>query len=200
MNWSSTSKKRKEFESFCRELLENIGATLMGSKPVELRTVGLQKRDSYKYWEECKKIILNYEEIEIIELEENDNKVKVLFYHSFALDKQLNKKTNLMFLKRVGYPEEYELFKYINYLIMRLQKEDFPHEIGVFFGYPLKDVLGFMGNVDLPLVEQGEWKIYGKKSISLFKQKEFELARQIVREKLDKVDNVKEFYKILDKD
>jgi hypothetical protein len=44
---------------------------------------------------------------------------------------------------------------------------DFPHEVGVFLGYPLKDVAGFMGWVDLPVTCQGPWKIYGNPDRSL---------------------------------
>lgn len=36
---------------------------------------------------------------------------------------------------------------------------DFPHEIGLFLGYPAEDVRGFMENA--PPKFSGEWKVYG---------------------------------------
>ncbi len=44
-------------------------------------------------------------------------------------------------------------------LIRRLnRKKDFPHEIGIFLGYPPEDVAGFMQN--LPCQCVGYWKVY----------------------------------------
>ncbi|HEX9024179.1 MAG TPA: DUF3793 family protein [Geobacteraceae bacterium] len=43
----------------------------------------------------------------------------------------------------------------------------FPHEIGLFLGYPAKDVAAFMGMVNLPFACQGPWKIYGDPARSL---------------------------------
>ena len=51
--------------------------------------------------------------------------------------------------------------------LLRVQANDFPHEIGIFLGYPLKDVLAFMGQVRLAFSCQGPWKIYGKPDQSL---------------------------------
>ncbi len=42
--------------------------------------------------------------------------------------------------------------------------ESFPHKIGVFLGYPLKNVAAFMGLVLIPFSCQGPWKIFGDPS------------------------------------
>ena len=39
-------------------------------------------------------------------------------------------------------------------------KGDFPHEIGVFLGYPLADVIGFIQNRGKNFTACGYWKVY----------------------------------------
>ena len=43
----------------------------------------------------------------------------------------------------------------------RLEREGFPHEIGLFLGYPLQDVLGFIENRGQGCKLVGAWKVYG---------------------------------------
>ena len=38
---------------------------------------------------------------------------------------------------------------------------EFPHEIGVFLGYPLEDVVGFIHNNGKNFQLAGMWKVYG---------------------------------------
>lgn len=47
-----------------------------------------------------------------------------------------------------------------------------PHEIGLCLGYPIKDVLGFMGLVDLPCTGCCGWRVYGcpDESIMLYRR------------------------------
>ena len=61
----------------------------------------------------------------------------------------------------MGYPREYNVETYLDELINRLESKEFPHEIGIFLGYPLKDVLGFMGYGKKELTEVKNWRIYG---------------------------------------
>ena len=61
--------------------------------------------------------------------------------------------------------------KGLRMLIVRLNTEkDFPHEIGLFLGYPPEDVEGFIRNKAQNYLSQGLWKVYGdtKKAEALF--------------------------------
>ncbi len=77
------------------------------------------------------------------------------------------------FLKSYQYPNTFELC--IQELKKRLNTKNFPHEIGVFLGYPLDDVIGFIEHKPYYLI--GDWKVYqnvneAKKQFDLFnKQK-----------------------------
>jgi hypothetical protein len=70
-------------------------------------------------------------------------------------------------LARRGYREPANLAATLAQLQGRVRAASFPHEIGIFLGYPLKDVLAFMGEIDLPFACQGPWKIYGNPRQSL---------------------------------
>ena len=64
-------------------------------------------------------------------------------------------------LRRAGYPEtqaEACLWR----LSLRLRaKADFPHEIGLFLGYPPEDVRGFIEQRGRGFKQLGLWKVYG---------------------------------------
>ena len=72
----------------------------------------------------------------------------------------------LNFLKFIGYPSNYDLDEYLNILIDKLNSDNFPHEIGIFLGYPLKDVVGFMGYGKYKFCKTRYWKVYGDESVS----------------------------------
>ncbi len=76
------------------------------------------------------------------------------------LKKVLFNKDVLNFLNKYGYPvDSNNLMDYIDFLEKRIiSNEEFPHEIGIFLGYPLEDVIGFIENKECKL--SGYWKVY----------------------------------------
>lgn len=65
------------------------------------------------------------------------------------------------FLRNTGYTGA-DLDGLLAHLTYRLQTQaEFPHEIGVFLGYPLRDVVGFIENRDRNFTCCGFWKSYG---------------------------------------
>lgn len=53
-----------------------------------------------------------------------------------------------------------------------------PHEIGLALGYPIKDVLGYMGVLPLPCTCCCGWRVYGDPAPSLDRSRAFVAARQ----------------------
>ena len=65
------------------------------------------------------------------------------------------------FLARYGYSPDLDLNSALDILRRRLEEgEDFPHGIGVFLGYPLGDVEGFIRNGGRHCACAGCWKVY----------------------------------------
>lgn len=66
------------------------------------------------------------------------------------------------FLEGYGYPVGASVAEKLAALKRRLAaRGEFPHEIGVFLGYPLEDVKGFIENRGNGCKACGTWKVYG---------------------------------------
>lgn len=107
-----------------------------------------------------------------------------LVYRAEHLTKVLAKPAHRDVLDSLGYPVDAAVSDQIDHLMHRMAAEEFPHEIGFFLGYPTKDVLGFMGLNQLPLVTHGAWKIYGDTAPSLAILNRHATARQQLRDQL----------------
>ena len=65
------------------------------------------------------------------------------------------------FLQECGYTEDMTLPETLRLLTRRLcQNPEFPHEVGVFLGYPLRDILGFFEIRGRDCLCCGCWKVY----------------------------------------
>lgn len=92
------------------------------------------------------------------------DKVVLYLYREKELFAYLQSETVRKFLKEYGYLEE-DTGELIKKLSKRIRlygngQTDFPHEIGVFLGYPLPDVKGFIENDGKNFAYMGYWKVY----------------------------------------
>lgn len=95
---------------------------------------------------------------------ETGDRIMVLFYREKELGEYLNRIGTRSFLRDYGY-EEMGLSKMLDRLVMRAalfaeKQIGFPHEIGIFLGYPLEDVKGFIENEGKRYVLSRYWKVY----------------------------------------
>ena len=95
---------------------------------------------------------------------EVEDKYLVLLYRRKELGEALGLIGIRSFLRDFGYDER-ELDKMLRRLSMRTElytqgKKGFPHEIGVFLGYPIEDVKGFIKNEGKGHLMTGYWKVY----------------------------------------
>ena len=65
------------------------------------------------------------------------------------------------FLSTYGYDKARDIDGCLDTLCRKLQEKDFPHEVGIFLGYPLEDVEGFIRNCGQRCKYCGIWKVYG---------------------------------------
>lgn len=87
--------------------------------------------------------------------------VLVFVYRHDRLEQALSDEACQSFLSRIGYAKT-NLDGLLKQLAYRLRTQpDFPHEIGVFLGYPLRDVIGFIENHGRNFTCCGCWKSYG---------------------------------------
>lgn len=65
-------------------------------------------------------------------------------------------------LRKEGYPVSDGVEAMLTHLGARLAGEEFPHEVGLFLGYPAADVEGFRRNGGRNCKLCGHWKVYGQ--------------------------------------
>ncbi len=83
-------------------------------------------------------------------------------YRKKKLEQELHMPEARAFLETYGYDRESGLPEIFALLSRRLRESrEFPHEIGLFLGYPLADVKGFIENRGRNCKCAGCWKVYG---------------------------------------
>ncbi|MBQ8009993.1 MAG: DUF3793 family protein [Oscillospiraceae bacterium] len=90
------------------------------------------------------------------------NRILLLVYREKLLSARLADPQAREMLTACGYPADGDLEVCLAVLSERIRKNgDFPHEIGIFLGYPLEDVVGFIENHGENFKLCGCWKVYG---------------------------------------
>ena len=86
----------------------------------------------------------------------------LLVYRRALLEQRLTDPSVQRVLRRFGYPAGQGLEALLRKLRQRIaQSEGFPHEIGLFLGYPVEDVVGFIRYGGRGCKLSGCWKVYG---------------------------------------
>ncbi|MDO4576053.1 MAG: DUF3793 family protein [Planctomycetia bacterium] len=160
------SVQEKEFLHFW---LTKTAAVRCGWKPGEL----LRFRWYFTYRNERNQIkrlplrrILELLDLPYHILRKEDDGVLILFYHPETMTKTLRNPQNARFLERFGFPMNGTPARQLERLQERFSKVTIPHEVGIFLGYPLKDVVGFIQNAPRVPV-RGMWQVFGDPRESL---------------------------------
>ncbi len=136
-------------------------------------------RNMVTLWSKHKGSVLMQGNLRSLDLKSKNDRLLVFIYNSKALEKILKRAPVKKALDPLGYDCE-NADEALRHLQKRMQGIDFPHEIGFFLGYPVKDVYGFMGLCELPVVGNGTWKMYGKLESSLAVLNEHIAAREVM--------------------
>ncbi|MEW9124002.1 MAG: DUF3793 family protein [Thermotaleaceae bacterium] len=170
-----------EFETW---LVEILGPVLMGVKPAEILSFSSKGEGNQRKVEIIHRIFSNHTKIRYQKISYRDICTKFIFYHPEALDRVLKESRNQRFLQSIGYHRLYSREMYLRILEEKIAGGEIPDEIGIFLGYPLKDVIGFMGHPSLRLTKINGWRIYGDTRLSDEIYISFVHARKQVREML----------------
>ncbi len=142
-------------------LVKQCSPTLAG-----LKTGNLFSCPAEEYGALCRKIRqmnvrLVPRGIRILPLRCRDGRALIYMYRPKYLQRDLSLSLAQEILQSKEYPVE-NAPRCIAELIRRLQMKDkFPHEIGLFLGYPPEDVKGFIENEAQSAKCVGTWKVYG---------------------------------------
>ena len=105
-------------------------------------------------------------------------------YHETLLAMQLSQPEIRAFLMQCGYTEDMDLQQMLGTLANRMQCGSFPHEIGIFLGYPLADVQGFIENNGKNCLLCGCWKVYSDPETARQTFANYDRCREILCDKL----------------
>lgn len=146
-------------ESFYQFFIRHCAPTMASLKCANM--MSCPNEESYR--EDLQKIREELEEkgirIRVISL--SKNRMLILVYRPTMLAKRFAESEIQDFLQGYGY-EDFDVEATLDRLQSRIAADpsNFPHEIGVFLGYPLADIKGFIEHNGKNGLCCGEWKVY----------------------------------------
>lgn len=110
----------------------------------------------------------------------------VYLYRPDFLKRDLGSEEATRLLKSLGY-EPQSVNRSVAFLArMMREKEAFPHEVGLFLGYPPEDVLGFMKSSREGVKCVGCWKVYGDEARARAAFWRFQRCREVFEENVQR--------------
>ena len=91
-------------------------------------------------------------------LKDNDKYLLIYLYNQNELNKLWCQQECQQFLKKCGYCNC--IYKNIALLKNKLKENEFPHDIGVFLGYSIEDIISFIEKKGQDYQCIGYWKVY----------------------------------------
>ena len=156
-------------------LIDHCSPTLAGVKTGSIFTCDYKcKKAVYSEIRRINKILVP-KGLRLIPLRFHNGKVLVYLYRPHQLENDLTNKIASDLLKQCGYSNKNSNLCIVE-LIGKLNSQSvFPHEIGLFLGYPPEDVDGFMNGSPSAYKYSGLWKVYGdvekaKKTFSRYRR------------------------------
>lgn len=140
-------------------ILQLSAPTLCKIKPSNIFTINPRNfdRDFSYQWKE----MFSKQNIELDWFYTSNNVIMYFSYNKKWILEILKKKKIKKFLLKKDYPIQ-NPDQIIKELLFRLKNSNsFPHEVGLFLGYPLEDVIGFEKNLGKNCKYCGLWKSYG---------------------------------------
>ena len=142
-------------------LIRQAAPTLAGIKTGSLFPVSFTDREALLCAVRHLNVCLKKKGLRIIPVKIRQENALLYLYRPTRLQADLNNGVANRLLEQRGYPCS-SANRCIARLICRLRESaEFPHEIGLFLGYPPEDVEGFIENRACGYKCVGCWKVYG---------------------------------------
>ena len=142
-------------------LVRHCAPTLMGLKTGNMFSCRFETKED----ERCSLTELNRrlgeKGIRVIPLRHHNGSTLIYLYRPSKLKADLNNKQAMEILSEIGYEQESVNICLAGLMKKLRENEDFPHEIGLFLGYPPEDVCGFIKHKGSGCKCVGCWKVYG---------------------------------------
>ena len=133
---------------------------LRGLKPAELLSLQFQRKGCLTCFQKNKDSFFRALGLSFLEIRERENSLLLLIYDREQLEKRLAEIRQKALLTSRGYLLESSLDRVLAHLKSRFGRESFPHEVGLFLGYPEKDVASFIALGGENFSYCRHWKVY----------------------------------------
>ena len=148
-----------------QQLVYHCGPTLKGIKAGSMIALKYSDRASLANFFQRHQILFKNQGIKYLQLMRQREHILMLFYRPQMLSGVLRRPKAIGILKEYGYPVNNGLSQMLDFLLKRMKDCDgFPHEIGLFLGYPPQDVKGFIERKGQDFLFCGYWKVYANES------------------------------------
>lgn len=142
-------------------VVRNCAPTLAGIKTGNMFTCPYESKDDLFQRVRCLNRRLSTKGLCVLPLRLSEQKALIYIYRPSCLSRDLSQQRAKELLSREGYNTD-SCARCVVHLIRKLRtQKEFPHEIGLFLGYPPEDVWGFMENGACNCKCVGCWKVYG---------------------------------------
>lgn len=184
------SRFQKPLDCLAAHLMLECAEVLAGVKPASLVSLTNRTRSCgrnlYQLWHSHhNELSRHLDRLSFQVLQTKDSALLLLCYNADHLAQHLTHPGIRALLAKSGYDPSSRSDDLLIELGRRFDgKSSFPHEIGLFIGYPAKDVAAFMGLITIPFTCQGPWKIYGDPRHSLrladtYRQSRVDMSRNL---------------------
>jgi hypothetical protein len=141
-------------------LVRHCAPTLAGIKTASLFTCPYDEKERLLDAIRRMNQRLRAKGLRVLPLRFSDKKALIYLYRPARLSADLRDGTAEKILRQCGYPCN-SCGHCVVKLVQRLrEQEEFPHEIGLFLGYPPEDVAGFIQHKGQDFAYSGYWKVY----------------------------------------
>ena len=131
-------------------------------------------------------VVLKKTELSFRILYHGRERLVIRIYREAKLREYLAREEVMAFIYKCGY-ETSDISKIFPVFVKRYMrymelKQDFPHELGLFLGYPIEDVEGFIKENGKNYLYSGYWKVYKDTELKIRLFKDYERVQtEIVR-------------------
>ncbi|MGN0465983.1 MAG: DUF3793 family protein [Lachnospiraceae bacterium] len=169
--------KKMDLKQIETQLALQCAPLIAGLKISNLLIISKENMSKVKY-------ILKHTILSYFILYEGEEKTILLVYDASRLGEYLERKNVKNLLFQWGY-EENHMREWMYLLKKRYkkyieEKTNFPHEMGLFLGYPVEDVIGFIENSGKNSLYSGYWKVYQDVSEKIKLFQKFDMAKEIL--------------------
>ncbi len=163
-------------------LVEFCSPTLAGIKPANLFNIAYKNENELEEQIERMNLLCQRNGVKVKLMREKNQKALIYIYREAMLQEIMTKKCVWSLLKKCGY-QNGPVLEILETLKKRMEQFDsFPHEIGIFLGYPYGDVIGFIKNTGRNCLYTGYWKVYENEQESRLLFKAFDACKRNYRQ------------------